>query len=131
VVAAIAGGFVGVGAAVGVLSGTKDTRASIGTNNTVFAGACCSTITNKIYDGTVADSGKFGTLASFSGVAVQAASSEDIFGITVSAAGGFVGVAVGVGVTLMDATTMPRSVTESISTRTAASMSPPSTTRSR
>ncbi|HEV8463176.1 MAG TPA: hypothetical protein VGQ38_20990, partial [Gaiellaceae bacterium] len=106
VVASIAGGFVGVGAAVGVLSGTKDTRATIGTNNTVFAGACCTAFTNSIHNGQVFDSGAFGTLPTFSGVAVQATSSEDIFGITVSAAGGFVGVAVGVGVTLMDATTM-------------------------
>ena len=105
VVASIAGGFVGVGAAVGVLSGTKDTRAVVGTNNTITADACCTAFTNQMYNGQVFDNGTFGTLPSFSGVAVQATSSEDIFGITVSAAGGFVGVAVGVGVTLMDATT--------------------------
>ena len=106
VVASIAGGFVGVGAAVGVLSGTKDTRATIGASNTVFAGACCSAITNTIHDGQVFDNGTLARSPASVAFAVQATSSEDIFGITVSAAGGFVGVAVGVGVTLMDATTM-------------------------
>ena len=104
VVASIAGGFVGVGAAVGVLSGTKDTRAFLGDDNTVTAGACCSTIDNTIFNGQVFDD-HFGTLPHFSGIAVQAASSEDVFGITVSAAGGFVGVAVGVGVTLLSTVT--------------------------
>ena len=104
VVAAIAGGFVGVGAAVGVLSGTKDTRAALGTNNTVTAGACCSTISATIHDGSVGDS-SFGTIGSFAGVAVQATSSQNVFGITASAAGGFVGVAVGVGVTILNITT--------------------------
>ena len=101
---AVAGGFVGVGAAVGVLSGTKDTRAFVGANNTITANATSGGFANRIYDGSI-NGNSFGKLGSFTGVAVQAASSENIFGITFSVAGGFVGVAVGVGVTLYDVTT--------------------------
>ena len=100
----VAGGFVGVGAGVGVTSVTKNTEASLGSNNVVNAGAAFADGLNGIADGTHAGKG-FGVHASFHGLAVQAYSSEDFFGLTISIAGGFVGVAVPVGVTILHATT--------------------------
>ena len=95
----LAGGFVGVGAAVGVAKLDKDTQAFIGSNNTINGkgnGSGLAGIRNGAYLGS-----GFGTLVEFHGVAVQASSSENVFGLTASVGGGFVGVAGGVGVTLI------------------------------
>src|SRR5207248_3979023 len=98
-----AGGFVGVGVGVYVLKLTKDTRSIIASTSSVTANATTSDGLSGISDGTVTSSG-FG-FATFRGAAVQAQSSEDIFGIVVSLGAGFVGVAIPVGVTLIDVTT--------------------------
>ncbi len=103
VTASLAGGFVGVGVAVGVMSVTKDTQAYIGANSKVDAKALDAGSTVTAYNGNYQGFG-FAT-SNFRGVAVQAASSEDVFGLAASAGGGFVGVAGGVGVTLLDVTT--------------------------
>ena len=100
VTASLAGGFVGVGVAVGVLSASKDTQAYIGANSKVDALALSGSSTlADIYTGNYTGSG-FAS-STFRGVAVQAASSENVFGLAASAGGGFVGIAGGVGVTLL------------------------------
>ena len=58
-----------------------------------------------IFTGAMTDDGDFVTTSSFHGLAVQAASSEDIFGVAVSGGGGFVGVAGGIGVEVVKSTT--------------------------
>src|SRR5260370_39337690 len=99
ITASLAGGFVGVGVAVGVATLDKDTGAVVGSGSHLTAHAGGSGLTG-IYDGNFSGSGDFETFT-FHGVAVEAASSEDVFGLSASAGGGFVGVAGGVGVTLM------------------------------
>uniref|UniRef100_UPI0032217262 beta strand repeat-containing protein n=1 Tax=Microbacterium sp. TaxID=51671 RepID=UPI0032217262 len=100
-------GFVGVGAGVAVVSATKDTRALIGAGSTVDARALQpASPLDGIPNGTV-------TATSFptspqSGLAVLASSSQTVFGMAVSAAGGFVGVAGAVNVTLVRGTTIAR-----------------------
>src|SRR3990172_5899872 len=99
---AIAGGFVGVGAAVGVATVDKDTQALIGADSTIDGkgnGAGIGGVRNGQYMGK-----GFGTIADFHGVALQASSSEDIFGLTASIGGGFVGVAGAVDVGVLDVT---------------------------
>ena len=103
ITASLAGGYVGVGVAVGVASVTKDTEAFIGAGSNVDAKAAGAAI-GGVYDGNFTGSGGFET-ASFDGLAVQSASSENAFGLSASAGGGFVGVAGGVGVTLLHVTT--------------------------
>ena len=95
---AIAGGYVGVGAAVGVAVMNKKVEAYLGGSGAVTALAQGSAI-GGISDGTV-NAGGFGR-KNFSGVIVRADSSEDIFGLVPAVAGGFVGVAGGVSVTLL------------------------------
>ena len=95
---AMAGGLVGVGAAVGVAVMNKDVQAYLGGNGAVTALATGAAI-GGVSDGTVSGSG-FGRQG-FSGVIVRADSSEDIFGLAPAIGGGFVGVAGGVQVTLL------------------------------
>ncbi len=112
ITASLAGGYVGVGVAVGVALMTKDTEAYIGAGSHIDAKALASTGLPAIYTGTITGSG-FSTVTCavvtdpgcFHGLAVQATSGENIFGLSASAGGGFVGVAGGVGVTLLKATT--------------------------
>ena len=107
----VAGGFVGVGAGVAVVSVKKNTQAFVGESNTVDAAAIAggpgsglSGVSNgsrpkgKTYDTVITESG-------FHGLAVQARSSEDFFGMVIAIGAGFVGVAIPVGVTLLSATT--------------------------
>ncbi|HEY8830258.1 MAG TPA: hypothetical protein VIM83_06635, partial [Candidatus Limnocylindria bacterium] len=106
----LAGGFVGVGAAIGVAKLDKDTEAFIGSYNTINGkgnGTGLIGIHNGDYKGRGFDvfHDGFGTPTEFHGVAVQASSSEDIFGLSASVGGGFVGVAGGVAVTLISLTT--------------------------
>ena len=103
ITASLAGGYVGIGVAVGVASVSKDTEAFIGVGSNVDAKAAGAPISG-VYDGNFTGSGGFET-ASFDGLAVQSASSENVFGLSASAGGGFVGVAGGVGVTLLHVTT--------------------------
>jgi len=98
-----AGGFVGVGVGVYVLVLTKDTESTVESTSLVTANANTTDGLSGISNGTVSDGG-FG-FATFRGAAIQASSSEDIFGIVVSLGAGFVGVAVPVGVTLLNVTT--------------------------
>ena len=98
----VAGGFVGVGAAVSVLSLNKDTEAFVG-SGTTFTGNAGGGSISGISDGTETSS-SFG-FGSFNGAAVQASSSENIFGLVIAVGAGFVGVAVPVGVTIMSVTT--------------------------
>ena len=79
ITASLAGGYVGVGVAVGVADLNKDTEAFIGQNSFVVGRA---------------------------GVGVQSASNENVFGLAASVGVGFVGVAGGIGVTLLHVTTM-------------------------
>ena len=99
---ALAGGFVGVGAAVGIAPVDKDVQAFIGAGSTVDAKGFGSGLAG-IKNGQYAGSG-FGVLGEFHGLAVQASSSENLFGLSVSVAGGFVGVAGGIGVNLIGVT---------------------------
>ena len=103
ITASLAGGYVGIGVAVGVASVTKDTEAFIGAGSNVDAQAGGAAIPG-VYDGNFTGSGGFET-SSYHGLAVQSASSEDVFGLAASIGGGFVGVAGGVGVTLLHVTT--------------------------
>jgi len=103
ITASLAGGYVGVGVAVGVAKVDKDTQAFIGQNSSVDAGAQDGTTPIVgVHDGRITDSG-FGTYeneaapSEFHGLAVQASSLENIFGLAASAGGGVVGVAGGVG----------------------------------
>ena len=106
ITAAIAGGFVGVGAAVGIALLTKDTQASLGVGSVVDAAATGSGLPD-VYAGTITGDkfDRYGIGAPFHGVAIQASSSEDIFGLVPAIGGGFVGVAGGIAVTLLRVTT--------------------------
>ncbi|HEY3921306.1 MAG TPA: carbohydrate-binding protein, partial [Gaiellaceae bacterium] len=108
ITASLAGGFVGVGVAVGVAEVTKQTEAFIGAFSNVAALAGGSGI-SCIYDGSTG-SGCNSTIpgydtATIGGVLVQATSTEKVFGLAASAGFGAVGVAGGVGVTLLHVTT--------------------------
>ena len=103
VTVAVAGGFVGVGLAVGVAVLNKDTEAYLGAGSVVNAQATGSSISSTIPDGTFnATSQRYNPHVTYSGLAVESASSEDVFGLAPAVAGGFVGVAGGVGVTVMN-----------------------------
>ena len=103
VTVAVAGGFVGVGLAVGVAVLNKETDAYLGAGSTVNAQAGGSPISNTIPDGTFdTTSQKYKTHPTFGGLAIVSTSSEDVFGLAPAVAGGFVGVAGGVGVTIMN-----------------------------
>ena len=105
ITASLAGGYVGVGVAVGVASVSKDTEAFIGPNSRAD-GLANGSDTQQAYNGNYDPSGDLGFgVESIRGVAVESASSEDIFGLSASVGGGFVGVAGGVGVTLIHVTT--------------------------
>ena len=97
VTAAIACGYVGVGAAVGVAAMDKETRAFLGGGSVVNALGTGNDLTG-VSNGTVSSSG-FGSLGAFRGLAVQATASEDVFGLTPAVGACFVGVAGGVAVT--------------------------------
>src|SRR5439155_14211294 len=105
----LAGGFVGVGAAVGVATLDKDTEAFIGSSNTINGkgnGTGLLGIRNGEYKGRSFDVlNSLGVPVEFHGVAVHASSSEDLFGLPAAVGGGFVGVAGGVQVTLINLTT--------------------------
>src|SRR5439155_1696822 len=90
ITASLAGGYVGVGVAVGVAVFNKDTQAYIGQNSTINAKAQAGSALAGIYVGTVTSNG-FGTTSSFHGLAVQTTASEDFFGLSASAGGGLVG----------------------------------------
>ncbi len=94
-----AGLYVGVGAGVGVAVVTKDTEAYLGGSNVIVALGQGGLLTG-IDNGTINPDGSFGTKPGFVGLAVQASSSERAFGITAGVAGGFVGLAGGIGVNL-------------------------------
>src|SRR5262249_38577434 len=89
ITASLAGGYVGVGVAVGVASVSKDTEAFLGQNvhaDGLANGTDTETVYTGNYDGA-GDMGQFGT-KTIQGVAVQAASKEDIFGLSASVGGG-------------------------------------------
>jgi hypothetical protein len=100
--ASLAVGYVGVGAAVGVAVLNKDVQAFIGAGSNVTAGGNGAGLTG-IRNGNISGSG-FANLGGFHGLAVQADSSEDIFGLAASVGGGFVGVAGGLNVTIINVT---------------------------
>ena len=95
----------GIGMSVGVVVITKDTQAFIADDATVDAKATLGDSLTGIFTGAMTGDGDFVTTSSFHGLAVQAASSEDIFGVAVSGGGGFVGVAGGIGVEVVKSTT--------------------------
>ena len=113
---ALAGGLVGVGGSVGVMTIDKNTDATIGTSAIVdalgntsdetglFDGSIDASGTFTAPDGDTISGGHFGT-TSAGGVIVQAESSEDILHIVATGAGGFVGVSGAVGVTLISSNT--------------------------
>src|SRR6185503_12317607 len=89
-------------AAVGVAVLNKDTEAFLGANNTINGkgnGAGLNNIKTGEYQGLYGFQ-EMGA-GTFHGVAVQASSSENIFGLTASVGGGFVGIAGAVAVTII------------------------------
>ncbi|MGH3368747.1 MAG: beta strand repeat-containing protein, partial [Nocardioidaceae bacterium] len=99
-VASIAGGFVGVGATVGVAVIDRDTQARVGDNSKVDGRALSGKgFLAGVLDGTYTDSAGFGSFTEFRGVAIQASSDLLVTGVTASVGGGFVGVAGSVNVT--------------------------------
>jgi hypothetical protein len=100
---ALSGGFVGVGASVGVLIVGKDTEAMIGANAKVDASGNGAGLSG-ILDGSIIGGNQFGNTVAH-GVVVQAQSSEDILHIVATGSGGFVGVAGAVGVSLITSAT--------------------------
>ncbi|HEX8971092.1 hypothetical protein, partial [Oryzihumus sp.] len=95
----------GIGASVGVTTISKNTEAWIGSGMRVDAKGAGSDTLASVPDGTITDSG-FGYAAGYQGLAVDAASTERLFGVDVSGGGGFVGVAGGIGVEVIKATTI-------------------------
>ena len=101
---AAAGGYVGGAGSVGVISLTKDTAAFIGTGASVDALGAGTGITDVLNGDMVGDGDSFETTTAH-GLVVQADTSEDILHIAAAAGAGFVGVAGGVAVTLIDSDT--------------------------
>lgn len=99
---ALAGGFVGVGGAVGVMLISKDTQATIG-NNANVEGLGGGGGVDGVLNGNVSNS-HFDTTTAH-GVIVQAQSSEDLLHIVAAGGVGFVGVSGAVGVTLVNSST--------------------------
>ncbi|MBI1398269.1 MAG: LEPR-XLL domain-containing protein, partial [Betaproteobacteria bacterium] len=107
VTASLAGGFVGAGAAVGVLMVTKDTLAFVGNGATVDArgqGAGIDGTPSGALQATEKDGTVFARRTGH-GLVVQAESSEDILQLTIAGSGGFVGIGGAVGVTIVDSNT--------------------------
>ena len=107
VTVAVAGGLVGVGLAVGVASLTKETKAYLGATSFVVAkgqGGTLGFVPNGQFDNGTQKYAAHNA-PQFRGLVVLATSSEDVFGLAPAVAGGFVGVAGGVGVTVMYITT--------------------------
>jgi hypothetical protein len=99
------GGDAGMGGSVGVADLTKNTDASIGNYAKVSALGNSPSLAG-VYDGNYTQSGGFETLASFHGVAVQAASSENVTNVAaVGAAGLYAGLAGGVSIELFNSDT--------------------------
>lgn len=100
------GGGVGAGAAVGVTVFHKDTQAFVGDHATIFAGGNAPAL-GGLYDGTFAADGSFATQPAFRGLAVQAATSEEVVQVGAEAAGGFyLGLAGGVTVEVFASNTL-------------------------
>ena len=78
---------------------TKTTDAHLGANNVVVVLGTGVTAAG-ISDGTSTPAGSFGVKGAFHGLAVQANSSEELFGLTAGIGGGFVGTAGGIGVNI-------------------------------
>ena len=83
---------------------TKDTQAWIGANNSVDFAATQGSLLGGVSDGSRPKGTSFGQ-TSFHGLAVQARSSENFFGLVIAIGGGLVGIGVPVNVTLLKATT--------------------------
>ncbi|MEO1524344.1 MAG: hypothetical protein AAFX06_02860, partial [Planctomycetota bacterium] len=101
---AVGGGFVGIGASVGVVSVDKVTNAIVGGGATIDAlggGAANS----GIFTGEQFGNGSGFSTGSVHGLAVQADSSEDYKHLAIAAGAGFVGVSGGVAVTMIDSDT--------------------------
>ena len=101
---ALAGGFVGVGASVGVMILDKTTLATIG--DSAVDGLGHGNGVNGVFDGTIQSGKAHG--ANVAGVVVQAASTEDVLHIVAAGGFGFVGVSGAVGVTLINGETDAR-----------------------
>ena len=113
----VAGGFVGVSAGVGVLFIEKETQAFVGNASTVEGLAKSGeTLPRSDHEKTAvrdgaseescsSDESCFPTFETFDGVAVQASSGENIFGLAVAVGAGVVGVAGAVNITLAKVTT--------------------------
>ncbi|MFI5455223.1 MAG: beta strand repeat-containing protein [Isosphaerales bacterium] len=98
-------GGAGIGAAVGIVDLSKNTDAFIGSHATVNALGNTPSLPG-IFDGNYTGSGDFETLSSFHGVAVQAATSENVTNVSAAgAAGFFAGLAGGVSIELFSSTT--------------------------
>ncbi len=100
---ALAGGFVGIGGAVGVMLLDKTTAATIGTGAKVD-GHGAGTGVGGVLSGIILDGDRFG-FGTGHGVIVQAQSSETIIHIVAAGGVGFVGVSGAVGVTLINSNT--------------------------
>ncbi|RJR48541.1 MAG: calcium-binding protein, partial [Desulfobacteraceae bacterium] len=99
-------GVAGVGASVGVTVITKDTSAFIGDYATVDARGNTASTLGGLYTGEFTAGGEFATQSGFKGLAVQAASSEDILTLAVAGGGGFfAGIGGGINVTVLDSDT--------------------------
>jgi hypothetical protein len=97
-------GAVGVGASVGVTVVRKDTKAFIGDNAVIDAKGNGDAL-HEVYSGVVDPAG-FSTRLAFNGLAVQAASFEDVVSVAAAGAGGFyAGVAGGVSSIVLDSQT--------------------------
>jgi len=101
-----AGGFVGVGIGVGVTSATKDTQAFVAAGAVIDADGAADPVGGILTGGFGGSAfGDFGLRPGFAGVAVQARSTQDVFGLTVALGAGAVGVAGAVTTTLLTVTT--------------------------
>jgi hypothetical protein len=102
---AIGVGGAGIGGAVSIVDLSKNTDAFIGSHATVNALGNTPSLSG-IFDGNYTGSGDFETLSSFHGVAVQAATSENVTNIAAAGAAGFyAGLAGGVSIELFSSTT--------------------------
>jgi len=98
------GGLVGLGGAVGVTTITKETNAWIDTGAVVDAGGGGVGVSGVLNGTTNANNDGFVTTTGH-GVVVQASSKEDLFHMAVAVGAGYVGVAGGVTVSLIDSNT--------------------------
>ena len=102
ITASIAAGYVGVGVGVDVAIVEKTTKAYLGQSNTVIVKALGGGLTG-VSNGTISGNG-FPT-TTFRGLAVQADSSEKLFGLVAGVGAGFVGVTANIGVNVFTVTT--------------------------